>query len=57
MNPERELQFKDQVDQFDHEMFQEEYREELASKPKPRINFIIEDEDELMELERELDCE
>lgn len=55
MNPESNLQFKDQVDQIDHEMFQEEYREQLRNKPKPRLSLVIEDEDELMEHER--DCE
>lgn len=57
MNPESNLQFKDQVDQIDHEMFQEEYREELKRKPKPRLSLVIEDEDEAMELDREQDCE
>lgn len=46
------LQFRDQVDQVEHEMIVDE----MLSRPKPvdRISFTIEDEDEAMELE---DCE
>lgn len=52
-----DLQFKDQVDQIDHEMQQDEHRQMLIVNPlawwqKPRV---VDDEDELMEFERE--CE
>ena len=59
MNPEGELQFRDQVDQMDHEMFQEEYRERLAETPVYlRPGYVREmDEDEAMDAEREMDCE
>ena len=58
MNPEAELQFRDQVDQIDHEMAQEEYREKLAKTPVYlRPGYVREmDEDEAMEDERQ-DCE
>lgn len=52
--PYSDLQFNDQVDQIDHEMFQDEYRECQAQKPKV-FTLEITDEDELMEIER--DCE
>ena len=59
MNPEAELQFRDQVDQIDHEMAQEEYHEKLRNTlPHLRPGYRREmDEDEAMELEREQDCE
>lgn len=62
MNEDREYpepQFRDQVEQFEHEEAQRDYQERLAAMPaykRPGYRHEM-DEDELMELERERDCD
>lgn len=52
MNPNSEFPFRDQVDQYEKQELDQEYRDRLAADMPQQI-----DEDELIELERELDCE
>lgn len=60
---ELEFPFRDQVDQYEKQELDQEYRDELLART-PLVSgrncrrvIVPIDEDELIELERELDCE
>lgn len=54
-----EFPFRDQVDQYEKQELDQEYRDHLANFQGRNCRCVIrlQDEDELIELERELDCE